>query len=134
MAARKLWPHFLLQMNHIALLPLEEQIKVTANWYREICLPELIKKLDEKRSKIGTRGILFQHYNASAHSALKSKGILKANKLHLVRQPSCSPDRAPWDFCLFSRLNKSLLCAKFTSGNVALERYLTLIKEISLDE
>lgn len=118
---------------HHALVLLKERKAVTANWYTEICLPEVFKKLEEKRIKIGTKGIFFHRDNASAHSTSKTKILLKGKGIKLIVHLPYSPDFASWDFYLFPKLKKSLRCTKFTNMNVALESYLTL-EEISLNE
>ena len=48
------------------------------------------------------------HDNASAHTALVLRNYFGKNSTHIVPQPPYSPDLAPCDFWLFSKLKRPL--------------------------
>jgi [histone H3]-lysine36 N-dimethyltransferase SETMAR len=125
---------FFSKTGHVATVTLEEGKTVTANWYTQICLPEVIKNLKERRPRTGTRGILLHHDNAPAHKASKTMDFLKENQIHLVGHPPYSPDLAPCDFYLFPKVKESLRGIKFKSPDAALERYLEVLEDLSPDD
>lgn len=109
----------------VKAIKLKEQRTVTANWYTEVCLPEVLADL-----KI--RGLLLHHDNASSHTARKTLDFLKANGVKVIEHPPYSPDLAMCDFWLFFRLKKHLRGRRFLSEDEiedAINEYFDSISE-----
>ncbi|KAI6656093.1 Transposase [Oopsacas minuta] len=77
---------------------------VTATFFTEQVLPNLIKNIEKYRPKTGTRGMKILIDNASSHTAKLTKNFLDVEGLELLHHPPYSPDLAPCDFWLFSKL------------------------------
>lgn len=94
----------------VKAIKLEEQRTVTANWYINKCLPEVLGSLD-------IRGLLLHHDNASSHTARATVDYLRENNVRVIEHPPYSPDLAMCDFWLFFNLKKHLRGRKFSSEN-----------------
>ncbi|KAI6655666.1 Transposase [Oopsacas minuta] len=85
-------------------LPCESCKAVTATFFTEQVLPNLIKNIEKYRPKTGIRGMKILIDNASSHSAKLSKDFLDVEGLELLPHPPYSPDLAPCDIWLFPKL------------------------------
>ncbi|KAI6646349.1 Transposase [Oopsacas minuta] len=87
-------------------LPCESGKAVTATFFTEQVLPNLIKNIERYRPKTGTRGMKILIDNASSHTvtAKLTKYFLDEEGLELLPYPPYSPDLAPCDFWLFPKL------------------------------
>ncbi|KAI6646050.1 Transposase [Oopsacas minuta] len=85
-------------------LPCESGKAVTATFFTEQVLPNLIKNIEKYRPKTGTRGMKILIDNASFHTAKLTKDFLDVEGLELLPHPPYSPDLAPCDFSLFLKL------------------------------
>lgn len=90
----------------VKAVKLEDQRTVTANWYTEVCLPEVLKELR-------IRGLMLHHDNASSHTAKKTVEYLQTHGVQVVEHPPYSPDLAMCDFWLFFKLKKHLRGRRF---------------------
>ena len=81
---------------------------VNQHLYKEV-LTRLVNKIRQKRkaSWAGKTWILY-HDNASAHTALSVKQFLVSKEITTLHRPPYSPDLAPCDFFLFSKLKEIL--------------------------
>ncbi|KAI6658251.1 Transposase [Oopsacas minuta] len=77
---------------------------VTAAFFTEQVLPNLIKNIEKYRPKTGTQGMKILIDNASSHTAKLNKNFLDVEGLELLPHPPYSPDLAPYDFWLFPKL------------------------------
>ena len=68
------------------------------------------------------------HDNAPAHTALILRDHFAKNSTHIVPQPPYSPDLAPRDFLLFSKLNRPLRGHRFESIEEIKEKPLLELK------
>lgn len=118
-AAKQMVALFFRRQGLVAAVPLEVHKTVTAQWYCEVCLPEVFNKLEEERPTAGLRGILLHHDNAPAHTAAKTLDFLHERGVQLVTHPPYSPDLAPCDFALFPELKKHLRGKRFESEKAA---------------
>jgi len=59
--------------------------------------------------------LFLHHDNAPAHISLVLRGHFAKNSTHIITQPQHSPDFAPCDFWLFSKLKRPLRGTRFES-------------------
>ena len=72
--------------------------------YKEI-LRRLLRSVREKRQELWQdNSWVFQHDNVPAHTALSIREFLTQKNIAVLEQPPYSPDLAPCDFFLFSKL------------------------------
>ncbi|KAI6649969.1 Transposase [Oopsacas minuta] len=108
------WPNFrkpkimytiFLSSHGIVLqLPCESGKAVTATFFTEQVLPNLIKTIEKYRPKTETRGMKILIDNASSHTTKLTKNLLDVEGLELLPQRPYSPDLAPCDFWLLPKL------------------------------
>ena len=94
---------------------LEHDATVTADWYCNVCLPQVLQSLAQERPKMQEKGIFLHHDNAPAHRARMTQEFLQTTQLVRLPQPAYSPDLAPADFFLFPRMKKNLKGRRFNS-------------------
>ena len=99
----------------IANIKLEGQATVTARWYVEICLPEVIESIKRRCPRSGLRGLKLHHDNASAHTAILTREFLHEKSLPTLPHSPYSPDLSPCDFWLFPKLKEQLKGRRFNS-------------------
>jgi len=87
---------------------------INAKYYSSL-LVQLKDILKEKRSGKFTKGVLFLHDNAPAHSALPTPKKLAYLGFQCLDHPSYSPDLAPSAYHLFPGLKKQLKGRHFSS-------------------
>lgn len=105
----------------VKAVPLEQKRTVNAQWYCEVCLPQVFQKLEEERPSAGLHGILLHHDNARAHTAARTTDFLHERGVQLVGHPAYSPDLAPCDFFLFPEMKKHLQERRFDSAEQAVD-------------
>jgi [histone H3]-lysine36 N-dimethyltransferase SETMAR len=87
---------------------LDEKSTVTANWYTNVCLNNLLKTIQNKWPKSYQSRIILHHDNAKPHTAKETKTFLEENNIKLLSHPPYSPDLAPCDFWLFKTIKPQL--------------------------
>ncbi|CAH1958960.1 unnamed protein product [Acanthoscelides obtectus] len=92
--SRKMVATFVSKAGHIATFPLNEQRTVTADWYTTI-------------------------YDASSHTAQKTRQYLSEENVELLDHPPYSPDLSPNDFFTFPKIKNRLLSQRFQSPEEA---------------
>ncbi|KAI6659695.1 Transposase [Oopsacas minuta] len=97
---------------------------VTAPYFTEQVLPNLIKNIEKYRPKTGTRGMKILIDNASSHTAKLIKNFWDVEGLELLPHPSYSPDLTPCCFGYSSNL-KSTFKAKILTHYKHSERACT---------
>lgn len=117
-------------LGHIATIPVLEQKTVTAKWYVEKCLPEVLKKWSSAHPKTGTRGLLLHHDNASSHTAGLTLDFLKQKNINLLPHPPYSPDLAPADFFLFPYTKNLLRGRRFQTDEELRYAFQSVIEDI----
>ncbi len=86
---------------------------VTANWYKDICLPQVFEIITNERPATGLRGLILHHDNARPHTAAITREYLEELNVKTMPHPPYSPDLAPCDFWLFRNLKKFLRGKRF---------------------
>lgn len=87
---------------------LESGTSINDTYYRDECLKTLVRNLCKKRPSAETRGIQVHHDNARPHVSGIVLDYLCEVKLNVMAHPPYSPDLAPSDFWLFTRLKRNL--------------------------
>lgn len=87
---------------------LESGKTICAKYYRDHCLKPTIKKVMEERTNSGVKNMKILHDNAKPHIAKIVKTYLENEGITIIDHPPYSPDLAPCDFWLFSKLKQSL--------------------------
>lgn len=95
---------------------LEKGHTVTGLYYSQL-LKRLREAIKEKRPGMLTRGVLFHHDNAPAHTSVLAMATIRDCGYELVPHPPYSPDLAPSDFHLFPKMKKALAGRHFASDN-----------------
>ena len=91
---------------HIDVLPHGKT--VTAQYYRDNCLKQVVEKVMEERPTSGLKNMKILHDNAKPHVAKIVKKYLQDQNLAIIDHPPYSPDLAPSDFWLFDYLKQRL--------------------------
>lgn len=131
---KQMWAIFFRSSGFVAAVPLEDRKTVTADWYTTVCLPKVITSIDSQREKTGVRGILLHHDNASSHTALRTREFLENSGLKTLPHPPYSPDLAPCDFWLFSRIKDELRGKRFSTNEELAGALFEVIDNIPKDE
>lgn len=118
----------------VAVIPLEDRKTVTADWYTEVCLPQVFEKLCSDRPRSGLRGILLHHDNATPHTAAKTLNFLHESGVQLVTHPPYSPDLAPNDFFLFPLIKKTMRGKRFPDANAAVAEFQRILDDLPKKE
>lgn len=119
---------------YLVSISLRNQSSINAEWYTTKCLPEVFEAVSNKRPKTGLRGLLLHHDNAPAHSALKTRLFLDSTPVKLLGHPPYSPDLAPCDFFLFTKIKNLLKGTQFSSPEDALAAFERAVEEVSEDD
>jgi len=85
---------------------------VNAAFYVEV-LKRLRENVRKKRPHQWRNTWLLHHDNAPAHAALLTRRVLTDNNMAVVPHPPYSPDLAPSDFFLFTKLKMKLKGRRF---------------------
>ena len=109
-------PIFFRASGFVEAVPLEDRKTVTADWYTTVCLPKVFSAIETQRERTGVRGILLHHDNASSHTALRTREFVENYHAGTLPHPPYSPDLAPCDFWLFSKLKDQLRRRRFSSN------------------
>ena len=107
----------------VKAIKLEEQKTVTASWYTQHCLSEVLQDLKIK-------SLMLHHDNASLHSAAITVNFLRENHIKVIEHPEYSADLAVCDFWLFFNLKKHLRGQRFSSEqgiDIAISAYFDSI-------
>ncbi|CAH1997479.1 unnamed protein product [Acanthoscelides obtectus] len=105
---------------HIATIPLNEQITVTADWYTTICLPKVITELRKINPE---RRIILHQDNASSHTAQKTRQYLTEENVELLDHPPYRPDVSPNDLFTFPKIKNRLRGQRFQSPEGAVDAF-----------
>ena len=100
-------------------MPLEDRKTVTTDWYANHCLPKIFQALCKRRPRMGVRGLLLHHDNASAHTAAVTLDFLAASDVQLVIHTPYSPELAPCDWFLFPSVKRKLKGKQFQNAEDA---------------
>lgn len=122
---------FFTRTGHVATVALPLKSTLNAEWYTTICLPEVLRKVREKRP----RGkILFHHDNARPHIADRTTNYLTQEGVELLKPPTYSPDLSPCDFFLFPTIKNKMRGLRFDSAEAAVQTYENLVSEVTPEQ
>ncbi|CAH2012489.1 unnamed protein product [Acanthoscelides obtectus] len=122
---------FASKAGHIATIPLNEPITITAEWYTTICLPKVITELRNINPK--RRNILHQD-NASPHTAQKTRQYLTEENVELLDHPPYSPDLSPNDSFTFTKIENRQRGQRFQSPGEAVDAFKNAILHLPANE
>lgn len=111
----KMFAIFFRKSGMVIRIPLEDHATVTAQWYCEVCLPQVFTELEKSRPSAGLRGLLLHHDNAPAHTAGRTVEFLAQSRMGTLPHSPYSPDLAPCDFWLFPKVKEPLRGRDFES-------------------
>ncbi|KAG5308118.1 MOS1T transposase, partial [Acromyrmex insinuator] len=81
-----------------------------------------------------TRDWLLHHDNAPSHTSLVVRDHFAKNSTHIIPQPPYSPDLAPCDFWLFSKLKRPLRGHRFEPIEEIKEKTMSELRAIPTDD
>ena len=99
---------FFMKSGFNTIIPLENGKTVTAKWYTNECLSNVLKQVEKHRR---LNDLIIHHDNASAHKTTQTMEYLAAQRVKLMGHPAYSPDLSTCDFWLFPKI-KEQLCGK----------------------
>ena len=102
---KHMFASFFMKPGFNTIIPLENGKTVTAKWYTEECLSNVLKQVEKHRR---LNDLVIHHDNASSHNATQTMEFLEAQRIKLMGHPAYSPDLSPCDFWLFSKINEQL--------------------------
>jgi histone-lysine N-methyltransferase SETMAR len=126
--AKQMVACFFTKTGHVATVALENQKTVNSAWYTTICLPEVFGELRRNNAK---RRIILHHDNASSHTSHQTSEYLGTQNIELMGHPPYSPDLAPKDFFLFTKIKDKLRDQRFSSPEEAVEAFKNHVLELS---
>ena len=110
---------------------LEGQKTITASYYEKVLRKLKIALAKKQQGKLH-RQILFHDDNAPAHTAKTVTTILREFCWEILSHPPYSPDLAPCDSFLFSKLKEHLKGTRFQSVNEAKRKVVTWLTRHAL--
>ena len=111
---------------------LEGRKTVTGFYYVEVLRKLRTKSAKNRPGKLH-QGILFHHDNAPAHSARVTKEFLRDIRWELLPHPPFSPDLAPSNFFLFTKLKEHLKGVCFNSTDEGKDAAKTWLRNQSAE-
>ncbi|KAI6649003.1 Transposase [Oopsacas minuta] len=111
----------------VTQIPVPKGQTLTGQFYADVALPEVEKHYLKRRTKTGTRGIKILHDNARPHKSLAVRQKSKDMGMHEVLHPPYSPDIAPCDFWLFSKLKDNLSEANLRIGSALVWQFTDIL-------
>ncbi|CAH2019332.1 unnamed protein product [Acanthoscelides obtectus] len=112
---KKMVATFVSKAGHIAIIRLNEQRTITADWYPIICLPKVITEI----RKINPEGSIILHQdNASSHTAQKTR----------------HPDLSPNDLFTFPKIRNRQRGQRFQSPEEAVDAFKNAVLDLPASE
>jgi histone-lysine N-methyltransferase SETMAR len=105
---------FFMKSSFNTIIPLENGKTVTAKWYTNECLTNVLKQVEKHRH---LNDLIIYHDNASAHKATQTMKYLNVQRVKLMVHPAYSPDLSPCDFWLFPKIKVPLRGKNFQDIN-----------------
>ena len=133
-AGKRMVAIFFMKSGLIKPIPLESGATANADWYANLCLPEVLKTVSERRLKTGIRGLILHDDNARPHRAWITNEFLFENHVESYPNPPYSPDLSPCDFFLFPKLKSQLRGIRFQDDNAMLDALDEAIGSLTLDD
>lgn len=99
---------------------LESGKTITGVYYAQL-LHQLRENIKTKRRGMLTKGVVFHHDNAPAHTSAVAMSAIQSCGFEILPHPPYSPDLAPSDFHLFPKMKLELSGRRFTSNGDVIE-------------
>jgi histone-lysine N-methyltransferase SETMAR len=115
----------------IAQIPTPPGRTITGNYYSDSVLPYVQKQYTAKHPNEPLR---LHHDNAPAHRSGVVMGYLEEQGIQLIPHPPYSPDLAPCDFWLFSRLKDHLRGTRYDSRSQLGSVIFQYMKQVPVQE
>ncbi|KAI6651188.1 Histone-lysine N-methyltransferase SETMAR-like [Oopsacas minuta] len=125
---------YISKKGHVATIPLTEQKTVTASWYVNICMPQVIEKWSILYPKAYLTSLQWHHDNASAHKADLTMDFFAENGIKLIPHPALSLDLVSCDFFLFPKLKKKIKGVHFNSAEEARLAYNEALQNLTQED
>lgn len=106
---KKCWGRYALNPLLVAIVGTK---KVCNKWYITNWLPKMFEALRQTARKLGMRGILFNHDNASDYAGRGTTACLTESRVETLSHPVYSPDLTPCDFSSLMWKTKSIQMTK----------------------
>ncbi|GFR62429.1 transposase [Elysia marginata] len=110
---KRMFTVFFNSRGSLAVDILPQDTKMTATYYVQDVLSQVMSAINEQRSKFSTSKTLFLHDNAGPHKARATTQSLRKLGIQVLPHPAYIPDLAPCDFWLFPILKGRLAGQKF---------------------
>jgi transposase len=94
----------------------------------------LRERIRRKRPELWKNGFILHQDNVPAHTALSVKQFLAEKQIAVLEHPPYSPDLAPWDFFLFSKVKSILKGTRFASFTELKKKTTELLRQLTDDE
>ncbi|CAH2011250.1 unnamed protein product [Acanthoscelides obtectus] len=129
--SKKMIATFVSKAGHIATIPLNEQRKVTADWYTTICFKKVITELRKINPE---RRIILHQDNASSHTAQRTRQYLTEENVELLDHPPYSPDLSPNDIFIFPKIKNRLRGQRLHSSEEAVDAFKKAVLNLPANE
>ena len=113
LSAKKIMATIFWDCRGILLIDFKERNTTVNGAYYASLLLKLRDAIKEKRRGMLSHGVRLLHDNAPVHTAVVAKAAVKECGFKEIDHPPYSPDLAPSDYYLFSKLKKDLRGKKF---------------------
>jgi histone-lysine N-methyltransferase SETMAR len=120
---KRSWPPLFWDFQGILLADFKEQKPTVTGEYYASLIYKLKDAIKEKHRGKLSGGVRLLHGNAHAHTSVAAKAAIQCCGLQELNHPACSPDLAPSDYFLFSKLKSDLRGKEFTSD----EEYISAV-------
>lgn len=101
----------------ILMVDFKERNTTVNGAYYATLIHELREAINEKRRGKLAKGVLLLHDNAPVHTAAVAKAAVRECGFTELDHPPYSPDMAPTDYYLFSKLKKYLRGKRFSNDD-----------------
>ena len=111
-------------------MPVKKGKSITGKYYKDVVLKKLKTYFQKRRPATGFKHVRLLNDNAPAHTSAIVTAFLKKEKVTVLPHPPYSPDLAPSDFFLLSKLKAFLAGRKYQSQQAlgsAIHQYMYLI-------
>ncbi|CAH1974512.1 unnamed protein product [Acanthoscelides obtectus] len=115
--SKKMVATFVLKAGYIATIPLNDQITATADWYTTIC-----------------QKIILHQYNASSHTAQKTRQYLTEENVEILEHPPYSPGLSPNDLFTFPKIKNRLRGQRFQSPEEPVDAFKNAVLDLPASE
>ena len=125
---------FVSESGYIANITLLEQKTVTARWYIDVCIRQVLQKWITLHPRSKTSNLFWHHDNANSHKAITTLDFFAENSIQTLLHPPYSPDLVPCNFFVFPEVNKQIRGVTYSSPEAATSAYNSAILDIPQEQ